>query len=84
MLVHRTLIREFGLGEGALPTEADDAFTAIGEQISSTERRAAAAEREALDRFTSAFLADRIGSIFSGRISGVTRFGLFIDLKQRC
>ena len=82
LLVHRTLIREFGLGEGALPTEADDAFTAIGEQISSTERRAVAAEREALDRFTSAFLADRIGSIFSGRISGVTRFGLFIRLEE--
>ena len=81
LLVHRTLIREFGLGEGALPTEADDAFTAIGEQISSTERRAVAAEREAstaLRRRSSQI----DGSIFSGRIIGVTRFGLFIRLEE--
>lgn len=82
LLVHRTLIREFDFGEGGLPPEADDSFSAIGEQISSTERRAAAAERDALDRFTSAFLADRIGSVFAGRISGVTRFGLFIRLEE--
>ena len=82
LLVHRTLIRAFKLGEGGLPPEADESFTEIGERISSTERRAAAAERDALDRFTSAFLADRIGSVFTARISGVTRFGLFICLDE--
>lgn len=82
LLVHRALIRTFELGEGALPPEADEGFAEIGEQISATERRAAAAEREALDRFTSTFLADRIGSVFSGRVSGVTRFGLFICLDE--
>lgn len=82
LLVHRTLIREFNLGDGGLPSEADETLAEIGEQISSTERRAAAAERDALDRFTSAFLVDRIGAVFSGRISGVTRFGLFICLDE--
>jgi ribonuclease R len=82
LLVHRTLIRAFKLGEGSLPPEADESFTEIGEQISSTERRASAAERDALDRFTSAFLTDRIGSVFTARISGVTRFGLFICLDE--
>ena len=82
LLVHRTLIRAFKLGEGGLPPDADESFTEIGEQISSTERRASAAERDALDRFTSAFLADRVGSVFTARISGVTRFGLFICLDE--
>ena len=82
LLVHRTLIRAFKLGEGGLPPDADESFTEIGEQISSTERRASAAERDALDRFTSAFLADRIGSVFTAHISGVTRFGLFICLDE--
>jgi len=82
LLVHRTLIRAFKLGEGSLPPEADESFTEIGEQISSTERRASAAERDALDRFTTAFLTDRIGNVFMARISGVTRFGLFICLTE--
>lgn len=82
LLVHRTLIRAFQLGDGGLPPEADESFAEIGESISSTERRAAAAERDALDRFTSAYLADRIGSVFTGRVSGVTRFGLFICLDE--
>src|SRR5262249_33433112 len=53
-----------------------------GAHISATERRAAAAERDALDRFTAAFLADRVGEIFAGRVNGVTRFGLFVTLAE--
>jgi ribonuclease R len=41
-----------------------------------------AAERDALDRFTTVFLADRVGAEFAGRISGVTRFGLFVSLAE--
>ena len=82
LLVHRSLIRALHLGEGGLPPEADDSFDALGEQISQTERRAAAAERDALDRFTTAFLADRVGSVFGARINGVTRFGLFLTLDE--
>ncbi len=40
------------------------------------------AERNAIDRFTAAYLSDRIGAEFVGRISGVTRFGLFVDLQE--
>ena len=39
-----------------------------------------AAERDAMDRYIAAFLEDRIGATFSGRITGVTRFGLFVRL----
>ena len=47
-----------------------------------TERRAAAAERSAADRYTAAFLAERVGASFAGRISGVTRVGLFVTLAE--
>lgn len=80
LLVHRALISGNRLGEGGLPPEAGEAFAEIGMHISATERRAAAAERDAVDRFTAAFLAERVGAIFRGRIAGVTRFGLFVTL----
>ena len=82
LIVHRALIRAHGLGPGGLDDAAMMGLEDIGEHISTTERRAAAAERDAIDRFTAAFLADRVGAIFSGRISGVTRFGLFIRLDE--
>src|SRR3546814_2647065 len=47
-----------------------------------TERRAETAERDAVDRFTTIFLADRVGASVAGRISGVTRFGLFVTLDE--
>jgi ribonuclease R len=82
LLVHRALIAGLKLGAGALPPDAEEAFPELGEQISNTERRAMAAERDAMDRFTSAYMADRVGATFKGRISGVTRFGLFVELDQ--
>jgi ribonuclease R len=80
LLVHRGLISGLGLGEGGLPPDAGEAFEEIGAQISATERRAASAERDALDRYTAAYLSDRVGQVLPGRISGVTRFGLFVSL----
>ncbi len=80
LLVHRGLISGLGLGAGGLPPDAEEEFEEIGAQISATERRAAAAERDALDRYTAAYLSDRVGQVLPGRISGVTRFGLFVTL----
>ena len=40
------------------------------------------AERDTTDRYLAAFLADRVGSSFTGRISGVQRFGLFVKLDE--
>jgi len=81
LLVHRALIRRFGLGEGAIEDTPPD-FTEVGQHISATERRAAAAERDAIDRFVAQFLAGREGAVFAGRISGVSRFGLFVKLAE--
>ncbi|UEM05131.1 ribonuclease R [Skermanella rosea] len=82
LMVHRALIRAYGLGPGGLDDAEAARMTEIAEHISSTERRAALAERDAVDRFTAAFLADRVGATFSGRITGVTRFGLFVELDE--
>jgi len=41
-----------------------------------------AAERETVDRVIAAHLADRVGAIFTGRIAGVTRAGLFVKLSE--
>ncbi len=81
LLIHRALIAAFALGAGGNPGERDD-FERIGEHISATERRAAAAERDAVDRFTAAYLSEKVGSTFQGRITGVTRFGLFVTLDE--
>ncbi len=83
LIVHRALIRALGLGEGALPeTETPESLAEISAQISATERRAMKAERETTDRLIAHFLADKIGARFQGRISGVTKVGLFVKLTE--
>jgi ribonuclease R len=81
LLVHRALIEAERLGVAQIKEHKQD-LVEIGEHLSNTERRAAGAERDAIDRFTASFLADRVGGKFQGRINGVTRFGLFITLTD--
>ncbi|WP_201240410.1 ribonuclease R [Rhodothalassium salexigens] len=82
LLVHRGLIRALGLGGDGL-TDADaEQMERIGEHISTTERRAMLAERDTVDRYLATYLAGRVGEIFAGRIAGVTRFGLFVELDE--
>jgi ribonuclease R len=83
LIVHRALIRGLALGEGAPPDgESLESLSEIAAQISATERRAMKAERETADRLIAHHLADRIGATFQGRISGVTRAGLFVKLDD--
>jgi len=82
LVVHRALIRALKLGDDGL-TDYDIArLTETAEHITSTERRSMAAERDATDRYVAAFLEDRLGAEFDGRITGVTRFGLFVRLDE--
>jgi ribonuclease R len=86
LVVHRALIRAHRWGpdfhaDGLTPTE-EAALSDTGEHISMTERRSMLAERDTTDRYLAAFLADRVGSEFEGRISGVARFGLFVKLDD--
>ena len=80
LLVHRALITGFKLGEGDLFAAGPVDFHDAADHISMTERRAAAAERDALNRYVVAWLKERIGARFAGRISGVVKFGLFVTL----
>jgi ribonuclease R len=82
VLVHRALVRGLGLGDDGLTDDEIERFSELGEHISNTERRALAAEREATDRYMAAFMAERIGADFPGRISGIGRFGVFVTLDE--
>jgi ribonuclease R len=82
LLVHRALIRGLKLGQDGLTEVETAAMQDTGEHITRTERRAALAERDAVDRYLSAYMADRVGAHFSARVSGVTRFGLFVTLEE--
>ncbi len=82
LLVHRALVAGFKLDEGGLePIDPAD-FAELGAHISRTERRAALAERMAVDRYSVAFMASHVGASFPGRINGVARFGLFVTLDD--
>ncbi|MBY0336937.1 MAG: ribonuclease R [Acetobacteraceae bacterium] len=82
LLVHRALVRGLKLGGDGL-TEAEAArFPDTGEHITATERRAAAAERDAVDRYLAAYLSERVGAIFAARISGIHPFGVFVTLDE--
>ena len=82
LLVHRALIRGLNLGAGGLGEEEAARFEETAEHITATERRAQLAERDAIDRYLAAFMADKVGKIFAARISGVTRFGLFVTVAD--
>jgi ribonuclease R len=81
LLVHRSLVSAYGLGEGGLP--ADDAanMESVGEIISRLERRAMEAERDTTDRYVAAFLSERVGQVMDVRITGVTNFGFFATVE---
>ena len=82
LVVHRALIAALGLGEDGLPAGFETRLGDIANHISTTERRAMAAERETKDRLIATFLSDRVGARFEGKISGVTRVGLFVQLSD--
>ncbi|MCI3131446.1 ribonuclease R [Phenylobacterium aquaticum] len=82
LVVHRGLISALGFGADGLSDRDISQMKDTAEQITVAERRAMAAERDATDRYVAAFLADRVGAEFPGRITGVTRFGLFIRLDE--
>jgi ribonuclease R len=82
LLVHRALIRGLRLGDGALDTDEAARFPDTALHITSTERRAQLAERDAIDRYLAAYMADKVGANFAARISGVTRFGLFVTVIE--
>ncbi|MCW2392446.1 ribonuclease R family protein [Sphingobium sp. B11D3A] len=93
LLVHRSLVGAYGL---EMPAPADKSLprdtrlssedvadlAPIGERISQYERRAMEAERETVDRYVAAFLAQHVGEIMACRITGVQSFGFFATVVE--
>lgn len=82
LIVHRGLIRALKLGDDGLTDYEIRTLSDTAEHITATERRSMQAEREAIERYVAAFLHDKVGATFAGRIVGVTRFGLFVKLTD--
>jgi ribonuclease R len=82
LLVHRALITGLKLGKDGLSDEDIARFEDTAEVITATERRATLAERDSTDRYLALYLQHRVGELFTARISGVTKFGLFVTLPE--
>ncbi len=82
LIVHRALISAHGWGDDGLKPGDIEGLAQTGEWISETERRSMLAERDTTDRYLAAFLSERIGVEFDGRVSGIAKFGLFVKLLE--
>ena len=82
LTVHRGLISAMGFGNDGQPEGFEAQVENLGSQISNHERRAMAAERETVDRLTAYWIAEQSETKFSGRISGVIKSGLFVQLDN--
>ncbi|KPJ97437.1 MAG: hypothetical protein AMJ60_11150 [Desulfobacterales bacterium SG8_35] len=79
LIVHRTLFTLLTKKKGGRASPAPDLQQA-GDFLSGRERAAVLAEREMTERLQVRFMAEKIGETFEGIVSGVTAFGLFIEL----
>ncbi|WP_281968699.1 ribonuclease R [Roseovarius nanhaiticus] len=82
LIVHRALISAHGWGDDGLTAAEIEQLEATAKHISETERRSMMAERDTNDRYLAAFLSERVGEEFTGRISGVAKFGAFVRLDE--
>ena len=82
LVVHRGLIKAHGWGDDGLTGEEIDRLESTAEHISDTERRSMMAERDTNDRYLAAYLSERVGNEFTGRINGIARFGAFVKLDE--
>ncbi|MCK5192597.1 MAG: RNB domain-containing ribonuclease, partial [Desulfobulbaceae bacterium] len=81
LMVHRSLARLLHL-EKTSDKSPDMTLSEAADFLSDRERIAVKAERNMLDRLKVFFMEDKVGEIFEGIISGVTSFGLFIQLTD--
>jgi len=81
LIVHRALVDAYKLGPGGLTEGEAASMDRIGESISMLERRAMEAERDTIDRYVAAFLAERVGQVLDVRITGVANFGFFATVE---
>ncbi len=82
LLVHRAIRHVLAGRPAAEFTGTDRPFDVLGEHCSMTERRADDATRDAVVWLKCEFMMDKIGEDFTGLVSGVTSFGVFVQLNQ--
>ena len=85
LVVHRAIkavLKAQGQQTSGEYAYTDDEVDILGEQCSSTERRADDATREVADWLKCEFMQDHVGDEFGGVISSVTNFGLFVRLDD--
>jgi ribonuclease R len=67
--------------DGAYPL-GQDRMGRLCEQCSHRSRRAEEAERDVNDRLKAFYMEQHIGDEFAGQVTGVTSFGLFVELQH--
>ena len=82
LIVHRALVGSHGWGKDGLSAQDVEELENTAGHISETERRSMLAERDTTDRYLAAFLSERLGNEFTGRISGIAKFGIFVRLDE--
>lgn len=82
LLLHRSIKHILGGGTAADYAYPEKEMTALCLACSEKERRADEAEREVDERYRSAWMEQHVGSDFDGVVSGVTSFGLFVELAE--
>jgi ribonuclease R len=81
LLVHRAIKHLLKKKSPALSDYADADLTLLAEHSSMTERRADEATRDVEDVLKCEFMQERVGEAFSGIVTGVNGFGLFVELN---
>jgi ribonuclease R len=83
LVVHRVLreLRQTAV-TGERREQLELSLPEVGRHTSERERRANEAEREILQWKKVRFMANKIGEVFDGYVTGVTNFGLFVELEE--
>ena len=79
LLVHRGILSVLK-EQDALTAEEREDIGFLGNDTSTKERRAESAERDAVDRFMTEYLSERVGEYFNVYVSGVNKAGLFVSI----
>ncbi|MBS0558254.1 MAG: ribonuclease R [Proteobacteria bacterium] len=82
LLVHRAIRYALARGKPDAYTYTPAQMAGLATHCSNNERRADEAERDVDERYKCAWMEKHIGSEFDGVVSGVTSFGLFVELTD--
>ncbi len=82
LLVHRAIRHVLRGGTAQNFSYSAGHMDQLGSHCSMTERRADEATRDALDRLKAEYMRDKQGEEFDGLVTGVTNFGLFVQIKD--